>query len=243
MAIARQIQLSLLPAAPPTVPGWDFAAYYQAAHEVGGDFYDFVGLPGGSERWGLVIADVTGKGVPAALFMARTSTLIRNAGLQAGSPGAALRHVNRLLCEDGPSRLLLTAFYAVLDTHSGRLALANAGHCRPLLLRSGTKTAQQVVTEGLLLGVFSGAYIQEQEITMEPGDLLVLYTDGVTEAMNKDHEIFDEERLQAVVAAQAGAGAQQVVDAIVREVHAFRGDTAPWDDLTLVALRRLPEAS
>lgn len=242
MAIGRQIQLSLLPAAPPTVPGWEFAAYYQAAREVGGDFYDFFGLPSESGRWGLVIADVTGKGVPAALFMARNLTLIRSAGLYAGSPAMALKQVNDLLCQGEPSRLLLTALHAVLDARSGRLVLANGGHCRPLLLRAGTGQIEEVVSEGLLLGMFPGAPIKEREITVEPGDLLVFYTDGVTEAMNDSREIFDEARLWATVRAEAGAGAQEVADAIVQAVHAFRGTAAPQDDLTLVVLRRSPKA-
>jgi sigma-B regulation protein RsbU (phosphoserine phosphatase) len=133
--VARQIQLSLLPASYPKLPGWEFAAVYQAARQVGGDLYDFIELPAASPQLGLLIADVTGKGVPAALFMAFSRTIIRTEAMISRNPATVLERANRLIVHDNRSRLLLTAFYCLLDSHTGRLIYANAGHnlygCRP----------------------------------------------------------------------------------------------------------------
>jgi sigma-B regulation protein RsbU (phosphoserine phosphatase) len=238
LAIGRQIQLGLLPSAPPVVPGWEFATHYEAAREVGGDFYDFFDLPGDGDRMGLAIADVTGKGVPAALFMARSSTVIRSTGLQAGSPSTVLAQVNDLLHKDRPSELLLTASYAVLDTRHGRLVYANGGHCRPLWFQASTGQLHELDSQGFILGAFRGIAFEQREIDVEPGDLLVFYTDGVTESMDADHQIFGEDRLWDVIAANAGSSAQAVLDAIVDAVQDFAGSIAQSDDLTLFVVRR-----
>jgi sigma-B regulation protein RsbU (phosphoserine phosphatase) len=238
LAIGRQIQLGLLPSAPPVVPGWEFATRYEAAREVGGDFYDFFDLPGDGHRMGMVIADVTGKGVPAALFMARSSTVIRSTGLKARSPSTVLAQVNDLLHKDRPSELLLTASYAVLDTRQGRLVYANGGHCRPLWFQARTGKLRELNSQGVILGAFRGIEFEECAIDLEPGDMLVFYTDGVTEAMDADHQILGEERLRDVIVANAGASAQAVLDAIVDAVQAFAGSIAQSDDLTLFVVRR-----
>jgi sigma-B regulation protein RsbU (phosphoserine phosphatase) len=240
LAIGRQIQLSLLPDTPPVVPGWEFAIFYQAAREVGGDFYDFFDLPGEPDRLGMVIADVTGKGVPAALFMARTSNMIRSAGLQIGSPSATLMRANDLLVKDRPFELLLTAFCAVLDTSRNRLVYANAGHNRPLWFQASTGLLQELNSGGLILGALAEIELEECEIDVGPGDLLIFYTDGVTEAMNASHQLFGEERLQATVKANIETSAQDILDAIVDAVRAFTGDTAQSDDLSLFVVRRSP---
>jgi serine phosphatase RsbU (regulator of sigma subunit) len=240
LEVGRQIQLSLLPGAPPVVPGWEFAIFYQAAREVGGDFYDIFALPDSPDRLGIVVADVTGKGVPAALFMARNSKVIRTNGLHFGSPAAALVESNESILRDQASGLLLTALYAVLDTGSGRLVFANAGHCRPIWLQAATGQSQELVSRGILLGALDGIELEEREIHLEPGDLLVFYTDGISEALNSEREFFGEERLEAVLAAAAGGSAQQVLQAIVDAVWDFAGNTAQSDDLTLFVARRTP---
>jgi sigma-B regulation protein RsbU (phosphoserine phosphatase) len=245
LTLARQIQLSLLPEAPPSVPGWEFAIFYEAAREVGGDFYDFFDLPGESgyngHRLGIVIADVTGKGVPAAMFMARTSTLIRGAGLGGFSPSAAVSRANNLILQDRRSELLLTAFYGVLDTNTGRLVYARAGHNPPLWLHPATGQFQELTAQGFLLGALPGVEFEEREIAVAPGDLVVLYTDGVTEAMDANGQMFGEDRLQETLAAHAGASPHQIVEAVVDAVRAFAGGIAQSDDLALLVIRRSPE--
>jgi sigma-B regulation protein RsbU (phosphoserine phosphatase) len=241
LAVARQIQLSFLPEACPVVPGWDVAAYYQAARLVGGDFYDFFELPGGPGRLGIVIADVADKGVPAALFMALSRTMIRTTALSGRSPAAALTRANELMLKDSQADLFVSAFYATLDVPSGGLTYANAGHNRPLWLQIARGEFQELAARGIVLGIFENIELEEREIEVTPGDFLIFYTDGVTEAMNAEDELFGEERLRAAVAAAAPeASAQQVLEAVVDAVNAFTGDTPQSDDLTLFVVQRHP---
>jgi sigma-B regulation protein RsbU (phosphoserine phosphatase) len=240
LEIGRQIQLSLLPAAPPAVPGWEFAAHYRSAQEVGGDFYDCIALPGGDLNLGLTIADVTGKGIPAALFMSRAHTMIRTAALSGLGPAKVLEQSNTLLCADRRAEMLVTAFYGVLETRSGRLTYANAGHFRPLWLAAGESACRDLPSHGLLLGAIPGIQMAEFHVDLAPGDLLVFYTDGVTEAMAADRSFFGETRLKQVVAAHAASSAEAVAGAIIDAVEAFAGEASLPDDLTLLVVRRLP---
>jgi sigma-B regulation protein RsbU (phosphoserine phosphatase) len=242
LSVGRQIQLSLLPKAPPVVPGWDFAAFYEAARLVGGDFYDFFELPGEPGRLGIVIADVAGKGVPAALFMALSRTIIRASALNGRGPAAALVRANELILEDSRSDLFLTAFYAVLDTHTGRLVYANAGHNPPLWLHTTTRNLQELTARGIVLGALEEIELEEREIEVEPGDLLVFYTDGATEAMDANRQPFGEERLQAAIATKADASPEEVLGTVVDRVRAFTGDIPAADDMTFCAIRRCPES-
>ncbi len=240
MALGQQIQLSLLPKNPPTVPGWEFAVYYQAARLVGGDFYDFYELPGEPGQLGLLVADVVGKGVPAAMFMALSRTTIRTVALSGGSPAAVLERANDLILKDSYSDFFLTAFYAVLDTHTGHLVYANGGHNWPLWLQATTGEFQEWSAQSMLLGSFDWMQLDECEIGVAPGDLLIFYTDGVTEAMNADYQLFGEERFRAAVAARAEAGAQQILDSVVDAIKAHTGDMPQSDDVTLVVVKRHP---
>jgi sigma-B regulation protein RsbU (phosphoserine phosphatase) len=240
LAVGQQIQLSLLPETVPVVAGWEFAAHYQAAREVGGDFYDFYDLPTKPDRLGLVIADVTGKGVPAALFMARTSAMVRGASLGQLSPAEALGRANELIITDLHSELLLTALYAELDIRTGRMTYANAGHYWPLWLHAETGEVEPLSLPGIILGAIPGIALKEETVTLAPGDTVVLYTDGVTDAMTGRLEALGEKRLQAVVAANRGASATEMAEAIVQAVQAHVGGTPQYDDLTLVVVRRSP---
>jgi serine phosphatase RsbU (regulator of sigma subunit) len=240
LEVGRQIQLSLLPHALPVVPGWEFAAYYQAAREVGGDFYDCFRLPGQPERLALVIADATGKGVPAALFMVRGCTMIRSTAMSGLSPSEALAQVNDMLLQDRQAELYLTSFHGLLDTASGHLVYANAGHTRPVWIPASANEPRELAAQGFLLGAMAGIELEECQVDIEPGDLLIFYTDGVTEAMNAEHEFFAEDRLFAVVGANHGASAHHVLETIVDAVRAFAGDVAQSDDLTLLVVRRCP---
>ena len=236
--VGRQIQLSLLPRSEPAVRGWEFAVYYQAAHEVGGDFYDFVEWPDAENRLGLVVADVVGKGVPAALFMALSRTTIRSAALVESSPLAVLTKANRLLLQDSRSGMFLTAFYGVLDTDTGRLAYANAGHNRPLWLRAATGVVQELPSWGTILGAFQEIEPEEREVALVPGDLLVLYTDGLNEAFDAEQQQFGTDRLRSIVAANQTGSARTVLDEVIGAVNEFIGDVPMSDDLTLLVVRR-----
>ncbi len=242
LAVARQIQLSLLPRSSPVVPGWEFAEFYQPAQLVGGDFYDFFELPGEPGRLGLVIADVAGKGVPAALFMALSRTMIRTAGLGGRAPAAALLRANQLILNDSQAEMFLTAFYAELDTRSGHLAYARAGHNRPLWWQAATGGLDELAADGIVLGAMEAIDLEECEIDMAPGDLILLYTDGVTDAMDGAGQQFGVERLRAAVAADPTAERSSRSSlAVVRAVGEFTGDTSQFDDLTLVVVKRSPQ--
>jgi serine phosphatase RsbU (regulator of sigma subunit) len=238
LAIGRRIQLSLLPETCPSVPGWEFAAIYEAAQQVGGDYYDFYELPDGSGRWGLVIADVTGKGVPAALMMAFSRAIIRTEAMSGRSPAVVLERANRIIVQDNRSQLLLSAFYATLDTRGGRLAYASGGHDHPFWLHAATGACEELRSRSLVMGAFPFIALEERVIEMTAGDLLVMYTDGVTEARAANGQMFGDERLQAALAADPGASAGQVLQALVGAVKAFVGDAPPADDLTLVVIKR-----
>ncbi len=243
LAVARQIQLSLLPAAAPQVTGWDIATHYEAAQQVGGDFYDFFWVTRSQDderRFGMVIADVTGKGVPAALFMAMTRTTIRNVANGERSPAAALEQANQLLLKDSQSDLFLSAFYALLEPDSGELVYCNAGHNPPLLFRPADGDFCPLTSSGLVLGVLPDITLPGGRLAVAPGDFLILYTDGITEAVNAAMEEFGIEGLQAAVASRAGGSAQEMVDAVMAAIHEFAGDSPMADDLTLVVARRLP---
>lgn len=239
MAVGRQIQLTLLPEAPPIAPGWEFATFYQPAHLVGGDFYDFFELPDQPGGLGMVIADVADKGVPAALLMALSRSIIRTKAMTPGlNPAVVLERSNQLIMKDSRSKLFLTAFYAQLDTTTGRLRYSIAGHNRPLWLHGATGMVQELGGRGIVLGIFEHIDLDEYEITIALGDLVVFYTDGVTEAMDAEHQLFGEERLEAVITAHPEANAQQLLDAIVAAVHTFTDHAPQSDDLTLFVVKR-----
>ena len=242
LAVARQIQRGLLPQDRPAVPGWEFASSYRAAHQVGGDFYDFLTLPGEAGRLGIVVADVAGKGVPAALMMALGRTVVRAAAADGRDPSCALDLANRLLMDDSQANLFVTAFYAVLDTATGRLTYANAGHNRPLLLRAKSGEMEELAAKGIALNVFDDIALEQRVAELAPGDLVGFYTDGVTEALDAAGQPFGDARLRAALAGNLGARAEQTLAGVLEAVYRFAGDTPPSDDLTLIVAKRLAPA-
>jgi sigma-B regulation protein RsbU (phosphoserine phosphatase) len=241
LAVGRNIQLSMLPDSYPALDGWDFAARYEAARQVGGDFYDFFALPGEPGRWGIVIADVSDKGVPAALFMALSRTTIRNVALRGRPPAEVLTWANRFIQEDSQAHMFLTAFYGELDSRHGSLVYANAGHNPPLLWQASTKRFIDLNANGVALGVLEQIEMEERVIVLEPGDLTVLYTDGVTEAINIDQEEFGETRLKDVLARKlretSDASADDILSAILAAVVEFTGNVPQYDDMTLFVIK------
>lgn len=234
LRVARLIQQTLLPKELPALPGWDIAAYYQPARAVGGDFYDFIYLADG--RLGMVVGDVTDKGVPAALVMATTRAILRGAAAQTDSPGKVLEQANELLVPDIPRNMFVTCLYAILDPSTGHMRYANAGHDLPY--RRHSNGAAELRATGMPLGLMPGMTYDENETTLEPGDSVLFYSDGLVEAHNSARDLFSFPRLEALVAGHSGAGAS-LIEYLLGQLAAFTG--ADWeqeDDVTLVTLQR-----
>jgi len=235
LRVAQLIQQQFLPRELPNLRGWKLAAHYQPAREVGGDFYDFIQLPSG--ELGLVVGDVTDKGIPAALVMASTRSLLRTEALRAGSPGAVLRRVNDLLCPDIPERMFVTCLYAVLNPETGRLRYANAGHNLPYLRSGGT--VHELRATGMPLGLLPGMTYEEQEATLEADARLLLYSDGLVEAHNHAFEMFGFPRVMGLFGTVSDG--RDPIAALLAELERFTGPGHEQeDDITLVTLARSP---
>ena len=236
LRVARLIQQTLLPKTLPDLPGYDVAAYYQPAREVGGDFYDFMDLDDG--RFGLVVGDVTDKGVPAALVMATTRTLLRASAQRFDSPGQVLRRVNDVMVQDIPPNMFITCLYAILDPETGLLTYANAGHDLPYRRKASAGGAEELRATGMPLGLLPGMEYEEKEIVLEKGDSVLFYSDGLVEAHDPGREMFGFPRLQGLVAGHR-TGGEAMVSFLLSELSRFTGDE--WeqeDDITLVTLER-----
>ncbi len=234
LRVARVIQQTLLPKEMPSLAGWQVAAYYQPARAVGGDFYDFLSFEDG--RLGLVIGDVTDKGVPAALVMATTRSILRSTAQALVSPGKALEQANDLLCPDIPAKMFVTCLYAILDPATGRLQYANAGHDLPYRYHQGS--AAELRATGMPLGLLPGMSYEEKETILEPGERVLFYSDGLVEAHNPQREMFGFPRLMTLLAEQAGAA--EVIDFLLKQLADFTGpEWEQEDDVTLVTLQRL----
>jgi serine phosphatase RsbU (regulator of sigma subunit) len=233
---ARLIQHSLLPKEIPMLPGWQIATYYQSAREVGGDLYDFLTFEDG--RLGLVIGDVADKGVPAAIVMASTRSMLRAAAQVTDSPGEVLARVNDLLSADMPPNMFVTCFYAVLDPISGKLRYANAGHDLPYQREAGS--VYELHATGMPLGLMPGMRYEEQEVIVAPDDSLLFYSDGLVEAHNSGGEMFDFPRLQTLLKEHTDGAS--LIDFLLSELKSFTGEG--WeqeDDMTLLTLQRMPK--
>jgi serine phosphatase RsbU (regulator of sigma subunit)/anti-sigma regulatory factor (Ser/Thr protein kinase) len=234
LRIARIIQQTLLPKELPSLPGWHVQAYYQPARAVGGDFYDF--LPFDDGRLGIVIGDVTDKGVPAALVMATTRSILRASAAQAGaSPGHVLGRANELLCPDIPAKMFVTCLYGILEPGSGRLLYANAGHDLPYHRCRGG--ASELRATGMPLGLMPGMHYEERETLLAPGDSVLFYSDGLVEAHNPEREMFGFPRLAALMGDWEDA--VPLIERMLGQLAGFTG--AGWeqeDDVTLVSLQR-----
>lgn len=235
LKVAQLIQQQFLPKQLPQLPGWQVAAFYQPARTVGGDFYDFIELPDG--RLMLVIGDVTDKGVPAALVMASTHALLRSSAPRLIAPGEVLARINDLLCVDIPAHMFVTCLALVLDPRTGHIEYANAGHDLPYL-----RTAAGVVelrATGMPLGLMPGMEYVAKTHQLEPGDCVLLHSDGLAEAHNPSREMFGFPRVSEL--AGRGASGEQLIELCLRELAAFTGpDHEQEDDITLVSLRRSP---
>ncbi|HEV2980276.1 MAG TPA: SpoIIE family protein phosphatase [Solirubrobacteraceae bacterium] len=233
LAVARLIQQNFLPKQLPELAGWQIAAYYRPAHAVGGDFYDFIELPRG--RIGLVIGDVTDKGIPAAMVMAATRSVLRASAQRLLDPGAVLAAVNDNLCPDIPEHMFVTCFYGILEPANGHLRYANAGHNLPLM-RSGAKRSELRAT-GMPLGLMPGTDYEERDATLDLRSRVLFYSDGLIEAHGSRNEMFGTRRAFEVLA--RALDAQPLIDELLHALDAFTGDESEQeDDITLVVVQR-----
>lgn len=246
LQLARGVQASLIPSRTPIMPGWDFAAYWSPAREVSGDFYDFISGVGAAalltpraaqaapSLQGIAIGDVSDKGMHAALFMALTRSVLRAATTAGNIPADALMLTNRLLCADSTGGMFVTLFYGQLDPVRNEMTYVNAGHNPPLVYRAQAKRFDELGRTGIMLGFDETANLGQRAVQFAPGDFVVLYTDGVTEAFNAADEQFGEERLQQVLLENQTATPQEMLQALRGELANFVGDRAQSDDITIV---------
>ena len=233
LKVAQLIQQRYLPHELPQLEGWHVAAFYRPAREVGGDFYDFIELPG--NKIGIVVGDVTDKGVPAALVMATTHSLLRAEAVRLVEPAKVLERVNDLLVPDMPPKMFVTCLYAVLDPESGRIQFANAGHNVPYVNRESG--VGELRARGMPLGLLEGMAYEEKETVMEPGENMLLHSDGFAEAHNPDGEMFGFPRLMKLT--ESKATGERMIDELLQELDRFTGpDWEQEDDITLVSLQR-----
>ena len=236
LSVATDIQANMLPRIFPPFPEhgeFDLYATMDPAREVGGDFYDFFLLD--ESHLAVVIADVSGKGVPAALFMVIAKTLIKNQAQMGNSPAEVFTKVNQLLCEGNETGLFVTAWMAILDTKTGTLSFSNAGHNPPMLLHEGEFTFLRS-KPGLVLAGMEGIRYRQQELKLSPGDKLFLYTDGVTEATDADETLYGEARLSAYLNAHREQSPQMLLAGLRKDMDTFVGEAEQFDDITMLLL-------
>jgi sigma-B regulation protein RsbU (phosphoserine phosphatase) len=237
LQMAYRVQSSLIPEATPDIAGWKFATHWQPAREVAGDYYDFI--PSQNDRMGLVIADVTDKGMPAALFMALTRSIVRACLDQASVPAEGLTKANRFICADSTSDMPVTLFYGLLDPIQGELTYVNAGHNPPIHFRAAQDEFIKLTPTGMFLGFDDEATYEQRLQVIKPGDFVVFYTDGVTDAINAEEQLFGQERFESLLADHRTASAAAILGTIKDAIKDFTGGTAPYDDITLLVAKRL----
>ncbi len=235
LSVARKMQSSILPTEFPKREECGVFANMQPARAIGGDFYDVVALDSG--RIGVAIADVSGKGVPAALFMMSSRTLLKGAAIGSADPGMVLTETNNVLNDDNVSMMFVTVLYAIFEPESGRFSYASGGHDSPLLVRPDGSSTLLPRTNGIALGVLPDFDYASNSVVLEPGDTILLYTDGVTEAQNEENEQFGIARLCTLFENAPPTGEEEATARVFDRVRAFAGNAQQFDDITCVALR------
>jgi len=240
LAVAAEIQQAILPRIFPPFPEneqeLDLAALMTPAKDVGGDFYDFFRID--NDHIGLVIADVSGKGIPAAIFMAVSRTLIRTVGLQGGTPGYCLTKSNELLSKESVDCMFVTVFYAIYNIRTGELEFSNGGHNSPYILRANGNVDQLPVSTNCIVGAIGDVEFSNDKTSLGVGDTLILYTDGVNEATNADNQEYGDDRMERLLGTLAGKSCQDIINAQREDVKNFVGDAPQSDDITLMAIKR-----
>lgn len=241
LAVAGEIQQAILPSKFPPFPDLvdklDIFASMTPAKDVGGDFYDFFQID--ADRIGFVIADVSGKGIPAALFMAVSRTLIRSTGLRGIPSHECISYANRLLCNESLDAMFVTVFYGIYTISTGVIDYTNAGHNPPYLLRRNNVVEALPLSQNFIVGVFDDFVYTNSTLKLEPGDAIILYTDGVTEAFNEEKQQFGEKGLEKTLKSVLGADSKEIIEAITEDVAEFSGNEPQNDDITILSLKRL----
>lgn len=235
--IAQEIQQTILPKTFPPFPeltSFDIYAYMNAAKYVGGDFYDFFRID--QDRLGFVIADVAGKGVPAAIFMAISRTVIRTIALNESSAAMCMQRSNAFLCQENTNEMFVTVFYGILNLNTGLVTYCNAGHNPPVLMKADNSVVSVPLTNDFILGSIDNITYHEKTLQLSPGDNLLLYTDGITEAMNIRHEQYSEQRLLEDCQKLIGKNPKEIVDKITETVGKFVVGAVQSDDITLLSI-------
>lgn len=237
LEVAGSIQRSILPSDFPDTSRYQIFGNMEAARDVGGDFYDLIPLDRG--RVGLVMADVSGKGIPAAMFMMTCRTLMKGVAIGLLNAGEVLEEVNNLLCDENETTQFVTVLYAVYDPEVGSFTYASGGHDAPLLVRRDGQIQLLPLTEGIALGVQPGFQYQQRKVTLDPGDRVVLYTDGITEAQTEEGVLFGVEGLTNALSGTSGAEpAEATIRAILAATRGYMGDAPQFDDITCLAIHR-----
>ena len=240
LAVAREIQHAILPRIFPPFPEnegvLDLAALMEPAKDVGGDFYDFFRLD--EEHIGLVMADVSGKGIPAAIFMAVSRTLVRTVGMQGYNPEETLRKSNELLASESVDCMFVTVFYAIYNIKTGNIQYCNGGHNSPYILRANGTIEQLPVSPNGIVGVVEGLEFKGAETHLDTGDTIIMYTDGVNEAINSQEEEYGDARMEETLKSLNGKTCREVIDGQLASVKAFAGEAEQSDDITIMAVRR-----
>jgi sigma-B regulation protein RsbU (phosphoserine phosphatase) len=240
LQIAAEIQRNFLPETIPKTTGFDVAAISIPAKEVGGDFFDVMPLeviPMSNSRTGVMIADVSGKGVPAALFMALSRIVVRVTAMWFKQPSEVISFANPIIANNSKTGMFVTLFYGIIDNETRTLTYVNAGHNPPLVRRKKTGEIEELSLTGVAVGALEDAEYSQEVIGLHPGDVIVLYTDGITEAVNDREEMFDLPRLMEIIQKSGDLSSQEIVDEIIRAVTAFSGTQPQFDDITLMVVR------
>jgi sigma-B regulation protein RsbU (phosphoserine phosphatase) len=237
LQVARDVQSNLIPQTTPEIPDWEFAALWHPARLVSGDFFDFIPLP--ENKIGIVIADVTDKGMPAALFMAHTRSVIRASVVGPLPAAEAITSANHIICNDPTEGMFVSLFYAQLDPAKNEIIFVNGGHNPPLHFFAASNELIELPRSGFPLGIEDGSVYTQEIIHLEKGDLLVMYTDGVTEATNASYQLFEKDRLYQILLQNKEASALEIKSAIKGAVFDFIGPFEPSDDVTLVIVKKI----
>jgi len=236
MQLARDIQINLLPREQPQLSGYDIAGMSFPAKEVGGDYFDFI--PIDDQKLAVCLGDVSGKGIAAAMLMANLQAIIRGQTLLNLSPKECLRHSNKLLYRSTDRQKFATLFYGILDDQQHELCFANAGHNRPILFKTG-KLPAAIETSGIALSFLENVSYGETIVSFNPGDVLLIYSDGITEAMNKNYEEFGEEKLTELVHQNIELSAKALIEKVIQAVKVHAADQSQFDDMTISIIKRV----
>lgn len=238
LKLAETIQTGFWPKSTPQIPGFSIAGTSIPAAKVGGDYYDYIPIPG-TEKTAFVVADVSGKGVPAALLMATVRAVLRSETEHHQSPEEIIRKVNRAIYRDSPADKFITMFFALLDHQNQTVTCVNAGHNPPYLVTARSGELHTLREGGVMLGVLPDMPYQSETIHIEPGQSLVIFTDGITEARNSEGEFYDETRLEEWLRKNLNGSASESLEKLIQQVLEFQGKASQFDDITAIIIRRL----